>query len=129
MARGMDDREVQIGRVRKSVGAETTFSRDLPDGDELRAQLSRLAEQVAAHLRKSKLKARTVTLKLRYSNFHTITRQRSQSIPLDDGADVAAVAANLLDGISRPADRFRLVGVHASGLLSAEGEQLTLQLE
>ncbi len=121
LARGEDGRPVEPHRERKSVGAETTFSTDIPDGPELRAQLSRLVEEVAGYLNARGLQAGTATLKLRYANFTTISRQVSWQRPTDDLATIQSAAAQLLTRIARPADRFRLVGVQCSRL-SRKGE-------
>ena len=86
MANGIDDREVTIEHERKSVGAERTFARDLPDGPDLRAALADIAAEVARRLAHSHVKAHTVAIKLRYANFHTITRQASVKTPTDDAA-------------------------------------------
>lgn len=124
MAAGDDPRQVQPAQRRKSVGAETTFSRDLPDGPELRAALELLAARTVEHLDGAGLRAGTVGLKLRYSDFRTITRQESAG-PYQ-GAEVFAAAGRLLDAVARPGDRFRLIGVQCSRL-EAEGQtQLAL---
>jgi len=78
MARGVDESPVVTDHERKSVGAETTFPRDLTDGPELRAELQRLAESVSRRLAASATQGRTVVLKLRYANFRTISRQASR---------------------------------------------------
>ncbi len=121
MARGVDDRPVQTARERKSVGAETTFPRDLPDGPELRAQLDRIARRVAERLAANGTMARTVTLKLRYDDFRTITRQTSRATPSGDADAIAATAAALLTKVAGPDDRFRLIGVQC-GNLTGEDE-------
>ena len=79
MANGLDDLPVETEHRRKSVGAETTFPRDLSDGPELRQVLGRVAQDVARRLQKKGVEARTVTLKLRDSDFRTITRPSSRS--------------------------------------------------
>jgi DNA polymerase-4 len=125
MARGEDDEPVQTERERKSVGAETTFPQDLPDGPELRGVLRRIAEGVSARLRKADAKARTVVLKLRYSDFRTITRQTSLPEPVDGAEEIEATAGAILDRTATPADRFRLLGIHATNLSGEEGEKQT----
>lgn len=116
MARGNDDRPVETEHERKSVGAETTFASDLPDGPELRRQLDRMAQHVAERLRKSGAKGRTVVLKLRYSNFTTITRQNSREEPTDDVETIKAAAHALLDKVAGREDTFRLLGIHCTNL-------------
>lgn len=119
MAKGNDDRVVETEHERKSVGAETTFARDLPDGPELRRELDRMAEHVARRLAKSRARGRTIVLKLRYSNFATITRQSSRTEPTDDVDAIKAAAHALLDKAARDEDTFRLLGIHCTNLNDA----------
>lgn len=116
MASGRDDRPVEPHRERKSIGSETTFPCDLRDGPELREHLSRLAEDVAQTLRVKGMLARTITVKLRYANFRTITRRSSRPEPTDDAEVVRSTAAMLLDNVTEEGDRFRLLGVQVSNL-------------
>jgi DNA polymerase-4 len=129
-ANGLDDQPVETEHERKSVGAETTFPRDLRDGEELRQILSTVAQDVARRLREKGLRARTVVLKLRYSDFRTITRQTRLAEGVDGAEQLAAAAAALLEKTARPDDRFRLLGIHGTSLQtgddSASGEQLRL---
>ncbi len=129
MASGLDDRPVETEHERKSVGAETTFPRDLSDGPELRQVLGRVAQDVARRLRDKGVKARTVVLKLRYSDFRTITRQAGLAEAVDSAEQVAAAAAALLDKTAQTGDLFRLLGIHGTNLRasdSASGGQLRL---
>jgi DNA polymerase-4 len=129
MANGLDDRPVETEHERKSVGAETTFPRDLSDGPELRQVLGEVVRDVARRLRKKGVKARTVVLKLRYSDFRTITRQASLAEGADSAEQLAAAAGALLDKTARADDRFRLLGIHGTNLQasdSASGGQLRL---
>jgi len=126
MARGIDERGIELEQERKSVGAETTFARDLPDGAELRAELKRVVQEVARRLTGGGFKARTVVLKLRYANFRTITRQTSRSDATDDVLEIEAAASALLDVVAQNEDRFRLLGIHCTKLTEREGNQLGL---
>ena len=123
MARGIDNRAVEAHHERKSVGAENTFPRDLPDGPELREELRRLAHGIAESLQQKGVLARTVVLKLRYSNFKTITRQQSLAPPTDDLEEVLRRANGLLDAVVHPDDTFRLLGIHATNLVGEKGEE------
>ena len=120
MARGVDERPVGGPHERKSVGAETTFPRDLPDGPELREELARISRDVAERLAHHDLRARTIMLKLRYADFTTITRQASRAEPTDDAEEIRAVAEALLAKTARPEDRFRLIGIQCGGLAGRE---------
>ena len=128
MANGIDEREVVIEHERKSVGAERTFARDLPDGQELRAALADIAAEVAKRLQRSSVKAHTVAIKLRYTNFHTITRQASLKTPSDTFELIRTTAMQLLDNTAIPGDHFRLLGIQCSRLTeSAAQPQLWIQ--
>lgn len=116
MARGIDDRAVETEYERKSIGAETTFARDLPDGDELRAELHRIAEEVGARMERNGAAAHTVAIKLRYANFKTISRQSSQQTAVASAAVIEAIASMLLDAVVRGGDEFRLLGIQCSKL-------------
>jgi DNA polymerase-4 len=126
MAQGTDDRPVEPVRERKSVGAETTFPKDLPGGEELSAHLHRIAVSVSRRLAKEGVKARTVALKLRYSDFRTITRQTSRSEPTDDPGEITRTAEAMLHRTKLAEDRFRLLGIHCSNLTTEEEAQLSL---
>jgi DNA polymerase-4 len=128
MASGRDSRAVTTDHERKSVGAETTFARDLPDGPELRAELERIAREVAVRLRHGEVEARTISIKLRYSNFHTITRQSSRSEPTDDESDIVSSAASLLDAVVAPGDTFRLLGIQCANLSFRKAKEAQLPL-
>jgi DNA polymerase-4 len=128
MARGLDDRPVEPEQERKSVGAETTFPRDLPDGAELRGELRRVALDAARRLVKSEATCRTVVLKLRYSNFHTISRQNSAPIGTADADEIVSRAHALLDAVVGEGDMFRLIGVHCTNLAEVEGAKGQLGL-
>ena len=126
MARGIDERMVEPDHERKSVGAETTFPRDLPDGPGLRAELRRVALDAARRLASSGAQARTVVLKLRYADFRTISRQSSSPAPTDDADEISARADELLNAAVEEGDRFRLIGVHCTNLAEQEAGQLSL---
>jgi len=126
MAQGVDQRPVEIEHERKSVGAEVTFPRDLPDGPELRDRLARLAEEVAGRLAKEGVQARTIVLKLRYRDFRTITRQTSRPGTTGDAQEIRQAAEMLLERVAHPGDQFRLLGIHCTHLTAREEGQLKL---
>lgn len=131
MALGIDERPVETSYERKSVGAETTFARDLPDGPELREALDHIAAETAQRLQGTGAMAHTVALKLRFSNFRTITRQASVKTATDDLVEITAIAIRLLEDVLRAheAVRFRLLGVQCSRLIAANPAQGRLPLE
>jgi hypothetical protein len=81
-ARGIDERPLIVEHERKSVSQERTFAHDLRDARSLRGQLWKLSQGVARHLQKAGLAAGTIGIKLRYSDFETLTRQMSLSVPI-----------------------------------------------
>jgi DNA polymerase-4 len=85
ISRGIDERPVRANRIRKSVGAENTFSQDLADYEVLAAELQPLIEKVWRHCETTGTRGRTATLKVKFSDFELITRSRS----------VAVIARNL----------------------------------
>jgi DNA polymerase-4 len=113
LANGIDPREVEPDGEAKSVGAEETFEDDL-EGDELLPFIHAQALRVAARLRRSGMSARSVHLKVKYSDFRLQTRQETLPLPTNDGAEIYRVAARLLTRMeARP---IRLTGVHAGDL-------------
>ena len=121
---GDDPREVKPDRPWKSISAETTYARDLENLREMRAELERLARRVAASLEKKNLRARTVTLKLRYGDFTTVTRRHTADHPTREPEDFAARAVALLDRTDAARRPVRLLGVGAHALVpSNAGEE------
>lgn len=116
LSRGIDHRPVSTGGGAKSISHEETYADDLVDGDQVAHQLVRLADGVASRLRRAGVAGRSLTLKVRYSGFHTITR----SITLDDPADttevIVAALAPFLDDLDISVG-IRLIGVAASQLV------------
>jgi DNA polymerase-4 len=130
LSHGDDPREVKPDRPWKSISAETTYPEDLEKLAEMRAEVERLARRVAASLEKKNLLARTVTLKLRYGDFTTVTRSHTGAAPTRSPAEFAARAAALLERTEAARRPVRLLGVGAHELLGAENaypEQLRLE--
>src|ERR1700749_4193970 len=96
IARGIDNREVQSNRETKSIGAEDTFSYDLIDIDEMYAELEKICHTVCNRLENYQLKGRTITLKIKYSDFRQITRNYSTMRPVSDLETVIQTAKKLL---------------------------------
>ena len=126
-ASGQYSKPVQSDRdPAKSLGHERTFSHDLTRMDEMRAALFNLAERSGADLRKRGLACGVVALKLRYSDFSTVSRQRSLERPTDAHQEIFAVASDLLRlSLNERADPVRLIGVRLSRL-SEPATQLDL---
>jgi DNA polymerase-4 len=126
LAVGRDDRSVIPYEAPKSVSHEETFARDLDAEDALLRELLRLSFKVASRLRAEGFRARTITLKARLASFATLTRSRTLADPTDSGHELYRVSAELLHSIPGGRKRMRLLGVAASGLVSAGAEQLEL---
>ena len=114
MAMGQDDHAVVTERETKSVSAETTLAEDVSELEELRAIVRRQSERVARHLDGSGLQGRTVTLKLRLSDFTTFTRQVTLPAPVSDASLIDEVAQGILEREATPGRWFRLIGVGVS---------------
>jgi DNA polymerase IV len=117
-ARGLDPRRVAAEPAQAvSISTEETFAQDLADRDRLHAELRRMAERVAEHLRKSGETARTITTKLRYADFSIRSRSTTLAVGTDEDGRIADLACALLDRAldDRPGP-LRLVGVAVSGL-------------
>ncbi|HUQ67432.1 MAG TPA: DNA polymerase IV [Flavitalea sp.] len=114
IVRGIDDRPVEPFRETQSVGAEDTFPEDLYDEEQLHSEIDRIAVVVAARLNKHQLKGRTITLKIKYSNFKLITRSRSFSEPLFDAETISNTSKQLLENTLPPPRGIRLLGISVS---------------
>jgi DNA polymerase IV len=116
-ANGIDPRSLEQMAERISISVEETFERDLHDRELLHAELRRMAERLAAHLRRDGLSARTVTAKLRYGDFSIRSRSTSLDVGIDDPDRIGDLACSLLDrGLRDRPGALRLVGVGLSGL-------------
>ena len=113
---GRDPRRVSPHEPDKSVGNETTFEHDIDDPAIIHAHLLRLSDQVAARLRAAGYVSRTLSLKVRFADFSTITRSRTLSRPTDVGKDIYDTVRGLYDALGLQRVRVRLVGVRAEGL-------------
>ncbi|MFN2389112.1 MAG: DNA polymerase IV [Actinomycetota bacterium] len=121
LARGIDDRPVVPDEPAKSIGSEETFERDLDDHRAIRREVLRLAERTATRLRARGMCGRTVTLKVRYSSFQTVTRSRTLDHEVDTTAEIHGTARDLYDRLEKAsptarAPRVRLLGVTVSAL-------------
>ncbi len=113
---GFDDSPVKTSHESKSVGREHTFEKDVSSHDVLKSALSYLAEKVGFGLREINTKAKTITLKLRYSDFKTITRAQSLYLPTNDDTEILETAYNLLLKSYNRRVRIRLLGISATNL-------------
>jgi len=125
-ANGMDNREVEPPGEAKSISRETTFAEDTSDRVFLQAMLRYLCERVGAELRQETKHARTIALKLRFSDFETITRRFSSREAIDADELIFTGAVKLLEqALSGKRKPVRLIGIGVSNLVSY-GKQLNL---
>ena len=125
---GRDDRSVTPHEPDKSMGNETTFPHDIDDPEVIHAYLLQLSDQVAGRLRSAGYVGRTIALKIRFSDFSTISRSRTLSHPTDVGKEIYDTARGLYDALGLQRVRIRLVGIRVEGLAGAEGAPAQLLL-
>jgi DNA polymerase-4 len=118
LAQGIDPRPVVPDRVRKSCGTEYTFATDLTDREEIRDRLAAMARDNADWLRRKGLRARTVTVKVRFADFSTITRSHTRDTASDDGADLSKRALQLVERTEAGRVPVRLLGVSVHNLIA-----------
>lgn len=124
LARGIDQRRVVPDRDARSISHETTFAADIDDLEALRAWVAELAEQVAWRLRRHRLRGRTVQIKVRYADFHTITRAETLPQPTNVTEEIWQTAARLLaERLPQRRLLIRLLGVGVSNFENPEQVQ------
>jgi len=126
LSAGTDRSEVTPYSQHKSVSSERTLSRDTGDKETLKRYLLKQAEEVARHMRKAGTRGRTITLKLKHSDFKQITRSTTLGIPTQSSKAIYQYAASLLDDYELT-QKIRLIGVGVSGFKSA-GTPVQLEL-
>lgn len=125
LASGIDRRPVEPSRPVKSVSQEETYAADLHRREQLEAEALRLADGVSARLRRADLAGRTVTVKVRFHDFDTITRSHTLPAPVDTTGSIARTAATLLESVD-PGPGVRLLGIAVSNLSPRGARQLSL---
>ena len=119
-ARGIDNRPIVTERETKSISQETTFNSDKSDGYELHQVLRKLSEKVCERLQKKGLVARTVKIKLRWSDFTTLTRQITLQTHTNESGILVRAAVQLFDKHWPKGRAVRLIGMGVSGLEEAQ---------
>jgi DNA polymerase-4 len=119
LAWGRDERSVTPNEPERSIGAEETFGQDVDDPAIIRRELLRLSERCAARLRGTDQVARTISIKVRFADFTTITRSRTLREPTDVARVVYDTARGLFEALNRDGALIRLVGVRTEGLSDA----------
>lgn len=116
ISRGVDERPVRANRIRKSVGAENTFASDLTSFEAMVAELQPLIDKVWGHCEKIGIRGRTVTLKIRFSDFEIVSRSRMSASPVDSRGAIATRFVALLEAAMPLPKPVRLLGISLSSL-------------
>lgn len=128
LAWGRDPRRVVPDEPEKSTGHEETFGTDIDDPVVIHRELLLLSERTAGRLRSGGWLARTVSIKVRFADFATITRSRTLGVPTDVGQEIYDAARGLFDALGLDRARIRLVGVRAERLVEADSAPQQLEL-
>jgi DNA polymerase-4 len=128
ISRGIDERPVRANRMRKSVGAENTFFSDLTEFDAMVAELHPLIDKVWRHCENTGNRGRTVTLKVKFSDFEIISRSCSVATAVGSRGDLQWLAVGLLEAAMPLPKAVRLLGVSLSSLQKEDDEE-TPQLD
>ncbi|MFB6319906.1 DNA polymerase IV [Saccharicrinis sp. FJH54] len=131
IVRGIDDRPVEPDRIRKSVGAEDTFLKDLYSRESLSGELRKIAEKVSERMLKHQALGRTITVKIKFADFEQITRSRSLINAISDENTIFTSANNmLLEALETEERPVRLLGISMSNLHALnDGEPIQLRIE
>jgi len=120
LAWGRDSRPVTSTRRERSIGADETFSFDVDDPAYIHRELLKLSDRTAARVRAAGMVGRTISIKVRFSDFTTITRSRTLRDPTDVSRDIYATALALYDALGLQRARLRLVGVRMEALMDSD---------
>ncbi len=123
IVRGIDNRSVSPDRIRKSISVENTFSKDTNDKTVLAAEIRSQGQSLDARIKKAEAKGKTITLKLKFSDFKAITRSVSVSRPTSDIEEIQSLALQLLDKVELT-KTVRLLGIGISNLDERPAEEL-----
>jgi len=125
-ARGIDERPVRVYRSRKSLSHERTYAQDLKTLEQMDEQLDRLGQRIAEDLERKQLSTCTISVKVRYGDFTTLSRSITLGGPTCDGETIAGWAKELLRRTQAGKRQVRLLGVSASKLVHGNISQLEL---
>jgi DNA polymerase-4 len=123
LAHGIDDRSVEPNRERKSIGCEETYAQDLEDLERVKSEIAALAVHAAGALARRSLLARTVTVKLRYATFETITRSETRRPPTRSADEIRDRALALVGKTEAGKRPVRLLGVSLHGLAAENASE------
>lgn len=128
IARTQDERPVEPNRVRKSVGVETSFEPDLSDYALMLQELEKIAQTVKQRLDKEQICGRTLTLKVKFADYHQITRSKTLLVPIREFEIIIGVTKELFSAIDLENRKVRLLGISLSNLDDAEKKFVQLSL-
>ena len=126
LAWGRDYRDVTPNEPDKSISAAETFAQDLDDPEEILREFLRLTEKAAARLRENGYYAKTISIKVRFADFSTISRSKTLPLPIDSTHEIYEIAKSLYLALNLDRARLRLVGISLDNLSEAAPEQLLL---
>lgn len=126
LAWGRDYRDVTPNEPDKSISAAETFAQDIDDPEEILREFLRLTEKAAARLRENDFYTKTISIKVRFADFSTISRSKTLPLPIDSTHDIYEVAKSLFLALGLGRARLRLVGISLDNLSLAAPEQLLL---
>ncbi|MDQ2781687.1 DNA polymerase IV [Lapillicoccus sp.] len=129
LAWGRDERSVVRQQREKSIGSDETFAYDVDDPVVIHRELLRLADRTAARVRSAGMMGRTVSIKVRFADFTTITRAKTLREPTDVSREIYATARSLFDALGLQRARIRLVGVRMEGLVESERAPIQATLD
>jgi len=124
---GRDPRVVTPNQAEKSIGAERTFESDIDDPEEILAQILDLSNKVAKRLRAANYFSRTITIKVRFADFTSVTRSKSLPSSTDLATEIYATSKSLFEAMHLQRARIRLVGVRATGLVPTSESSVQLE--
>lgn len=124
LSQGMDDRPVSSEGDRKGISKETTYNTDVTDIDQKKTTLRYLADKLSARMRDKGVSGRTITVKIRYTGFTTITRSNTLPIAISTSDELFREAMKL--ALPELEGSIRLLGIRISNIIGEEGEQLPL---
>jgi DNA polymerase IV len=129
IARGIDDRPVNPNRIRKSIGAETSFDPDLEGREVIEQKLEAIAQEVHQRMERNETKGRTLTLKVKFADYRQITRSRTMLEYVESQDQILMIALELLASIELEAQAVRLLGITLSNLDTEMDEPSYRQME
>ncbi|MCG9890892.1 MAG: DNA polymerase IV [Thermosynechococcaceae cyanobacterium MS004] len=116
IARGIDERPVNPNRIRKSIGAETSFDPDIEGRAAMEQKLDAIAQEVQERIERHSANGRTITLKVKFADYRQITRSRTMQEYVSNKGQILGIAKELLRGVELEAEKVRLLGITLSNL-------------